>query len=206
MAVLPALVLLVAAASRKDRHLLPSQACVKAHGATLEKVLASMLRRGLVEEVSTSRADAAWRTDEAGNRTTLAATDAGLAAAGIGADADHDVGADDATEENASDTDDALNMEVAPASIATADRTSDQKVALRPGTKGAAVLGLLQRTDGATVEEMQAATGWQAHSVRGFLSGTVKRKLGLTVASERNTDGVRHYWIERAEREAEVRS
>ena len=56
-------------------------------------------------------------------------------------------------------------------------------------------LELLRRPDGAGLEELQAATGWQAHSVRGFLSGTVKKKLGLTLGSDWTGDGPRRYRI-----------
>jgi hypothetical protein len=56
-------------------------------------------------------------------------------------------------------------------------------------------LDLLSRLDGASVEELQAATGWQPHSVRGFLSGTVKKKLGLTLTSDRAGDGSRRYRV-----------
>ena len=52
------------------------------------------------------------------------------------------------------------------------------------------VLGLLRRTEGATAEQIMAATGWQKHSVRGFISGTVKKKLSLTVATEKTEAGV----------------
>ncbi len=48
---------------------------------------------------------------------------------------------------------------------------------------------------GASVEELQAATGWQAHSARGFLSGTVKKKLRLTLSSDRPSDGPRRYRV-----------
>jgi hypothetical protein len=50
-------------------------------------------------------------------------------------------------------------------------------------TKQQVCLDLLNRPEGATVEELQAATGWQQHSVRGFLAGAVKKKLGLTLLS-----------------------
>jgi hypothetical protein len=56
-------------------------------------------------------------------------------------------------------------------------------------------LELLCRPDGASLEELQAATGWQAHSVRGFLSGTVRKKLGLNLISDRAGDGTRRYRV-----------
>jgi len=56
-------------------------------------------------------------------------------------------------------------------------------------------LELLSRPDGTCVEELQAATGWQTHSVRGFLSGTVKKKLGLALISDRAGDGPRRYRV-----------
>ena len=65
----------------------------------------------------------------------------------------------------------------------------------REGSKAATVLDLLQRPDGATLAELMKATGWQAHSVRGFLSGTVSKKMGLAVASTKVEDGERTYSI-----------
>lgn len=62
-------------------------------------------------------------------------------------------------------------------------------------TKQQICLDLLNRPEGATVEGLQAATGWQQHSVRGFLAGAVKKKLGLTLLSERPDAGPRHYRI-----------
>ena len=63
-----------------------------------------------------------------------------------------------------------------------------------PKGKIAALVALLRRPEGVTVEAMISATGWQAHSVRGAMSGAVKKGLGLTVESEK-TDGVRVYRI-----------
>lgn len=62
-------------------------------------------------------------------------------------------------------------------------------------TKSDAVLKLLRGSKGTTIVAMMEATGWQAHSVRGFLSGTVKKKLGFTVESETGKDGGRRYRI-----------
>ncbi len=61
-------------------------------------------------------------------------------------------------------------------------------------SKTATVLAMLKDADGATLTALMKATGWQAHSVRGFLAGVVRRKLGLVLLSER-TDGGRHYRI-----------
>ncbi len=66
-----------------------------------------------------------------------------------------------------------------------------------PSPKGklGIVVGLLRRPNGASLEDLMAATGWQKHSVRGALSGAVKKKLGLAVISEK-VDGARVYRIE----------
>ena len=56
------------------------------------------------------------------------------------------------------------------------------------------VLALLNRTEGTTLEDIMAATGWQAHSVRGFISGALVKKLGLSVVSMKK-DGRRIYSI-----------
>jgi hypothetical protein len=55
------------------------------------------------------------------------------------------------------------------------------------------LLHLLSGKVGASLEELQVATGWQAHSVRGFLSGTVRRKMGLELISEPDRSGTRRY-------------
>ena len=65
----------------------------------------------------------------------------------------------------------------------------------RDGSKTAKVLDLLKRTDGVSGKELMKATGWQPHSVRGFLSGTVGKKMGLTVVSTKGEDGERSYSI-----------
>ena len=65
----------------------------------------------------------------------------------------------------------------------------------RQGSKTAAILDLLKRPGGATASELMEATGWQPHSVRGFLSGTLRKKMGLTIASTKGEDGERNYAV-----------
>jgi len=75
-----------------------------------------------------------------------------------------------------------------------ATAAKEAKVA-RQGSKTAEVVELLRRKQGATLAEVMKATGWQAHSVRGFISGTITKKLGLTVESSRSESKERTYRI-----------
>ncbi len=68
----------------------------------------------------------------------------------------------------------------------------------RPQTKKQIALSLLQRSKGASIAEMQGAMGWQAHSVRGFLAGTVRKMPGVILLSEKSESGPRRYRIEAA--------
>ncbi len=55
----------------------------------------------------------------------------------------------------------------------------------REGTKQATLIAMLRAPEGATIEEIMAATGWQSHTVRGAMAGALKKKLGLEVTSEK---------------------
>jgi hypothetical protein len=65
------------------------------------------------------------------------------------------------------------------------------------GSKTALVISLLEKSKGASLAELMKATGWQAHSVRGFLSGTLRKKMGLKVESAKRGDGERVYSVPR---------
>ena len=77
---------------------------------------------------------------------------------------------------------------------ATKDATAkDATPTTREGSKKAIVLELIRRPDGASLKEIQDATEWQSHSVRGFISGSLGKKMGLTVESFKRSDGTRAY-------------
>jgi hypothetical protein len=78
---------------------------------------------------------------------------------------------------------------------AKATKVATQPKDAREGSKKAIVLELLRRPEGATLADIMSATGWQAHSVRGFLSGALGKKMGLTVESLKTAEGARAYRI-----------
>ena len=90
--------------------------------------------------------------------------------------------------------------DVAPQEVPAKTRTRMRKSPvgttnkdLRQGSKTEAILALIKRPDGASLKEIMEATNWQAHSVRGFISGTLGKKMSLTVVSTRTSDGERIY-------------
>ena len=85
--------------------------------------------------------------------------------------------------------------QAAPLKTKPARKTTSTKKAApaRRGSKTAKILDLLKRPGGVTLKELIKATGWQAHSVRGFLSGTLGKKMGTPVKSAKRADGERAY-------------
>lgn len=80
------------------------------------------------------------------------------------------------------------------AKLPTAARFAEGRRPARSNSKRAKVVELLSRPNGTTVAAIMKATGWQQHSVHGFLSGVVRKKLGLALESDK-TDGQRVYRI-----------
>jgi Protein of unknown function (DUF3489) len=77
----------------------------------------------------------------------------------------------------------------------TANHTKAAQSKPRTNSKQAEVVGMLRQPQGSTITAIMKATGWQQHSVRGFFAGIVRKKLGLTLESDKPNDGERIYRI-----------
>ena len=147
------------AAARNDAIAMPLPKGL--HGAAAKKAVARMIDLGFLEEVEANiaRGEALWRETGDGHGTTLIATEAGL---------------------------DAIGIDPVVAKTMAALRDAKPEViaaAQRPGTKQAQLIAMLQEQEGATIAEIAEATSWQHHSIRGAISGSLKKKLGLPVAT-----------------------
>ena len=173
-------VILSTAAQREGGTALPTPKSLKVQGGALKSILKGLLKKGFVAEQHAPRGAALWRKAEDGQRMTLVITDAGLKAI--------NVDADDRSDGQATSGKRAAKKQKERASRSKSGRqtkTTDEENGVRPGTKLALVIDLLNCNDGATIEEMVKATKWQAHSVRGAISGALKKKLGLAITSEK---------------------
>jgi hypothetical protein len=128
--------------------------------------VSKMIEHGWLQEVDANlrRGEPLWRETGDGHGTTLVVTDAGLLAIGI----------------------EPVVVKTVVAIRKHAATTPPPKLpSQRAGTKQAHVIAMLQRPEGATVAEMAMATGWLAHTVRGSISGALKKKLGLPIVTEK---------------------
>lgn len=137
----------------------------------------------------------------AANDTTIAVTalinvDEPILAGGQSADKVEEKQAT-AGKARAAGTQSTANPRIGRSTTAAVDnKATKQKTAAARQTKADIVLKKLRLARGATIESLMEATSWQAHSVRGFLSAVVRKKLGLTLVSEVGKDGVRRYRID----------
>jgi hypothetical protein len=195
-------VILSAASQRDDGAVLPLPATLKIKGSAVDKVLGSLKANGLIDHQGVPRGD---------DPPPLRITRAGLQAIGGETEDDSSEGATPA-DTGATAADARAQAIDAASPVAEADRaaapakgkaktkgakaksTKPEKVASadkptpRAGTKQALVIEMLKRPEGATVEQIAAATGWQHHTIRGAISGALKKKLGLTVDATRTRE------------------
>ena len=167
-------IVLSAGAKRPDNIAMPLPKGLA--GAAAKMAVNKMIERGWLQEVDANlrRGEPLWRETGDGHGTTLVVTDAGLLAIGI--------------QLVVTQTMAAIRKNVSEAS-------APRQPIPRAGTKQAMVIALLQAPDGATIDAIIAATGWQAHTVRGALSGALSKKLGLTVTSTKYEGRGRVYRI-----------
>ena len=159
--------IILSAAAQRDGHIaLPLPDSLRGGAAT--KVVGAMLAKGFLEEVEADmrKGEAVWRETGNGHGVTLVATDTGFAAIGI---------------------------ETGSAEVKPTKDAAPKTRTPREGTKQATLIAMLRAPDGATIAEIMAATGWQSHTVRGAMSGALKKKLGLEVTSEKVEDRGRVY-------------
>lgn len=179
-------VILAAAGARESGLVLPLPNSLGNNRGTLGVILKSLLTRGLVTERGVFPGEEVWRETPELGRTNLVITVEGLQLMGIEP-------IDRAAGQDAADKVSAEGGSIAPdqrpaaelGSNASASGPNAREAALpKGGTKFGAMIAALRKPEGATIEDLMKATGWQAHSVRGAISGNLKKKLSLEVTSE----------------------
>ena len=184
------LVILSTAAQRADGAVHPLPKSLKLQGGAVASTLKSLLKKGLLAEQAATREATAWRETPVDGRLMLVITDAGRQA--IGVDSERE-----STKEPAPSKAPPSARRTRVKKTASSSKASRKAPppAARPGTKHSLLIDLLSRRHGATIAEAVKATGWQPHSVRGFLSGVVGKKLGLVVKSVKTDTGERRYSV-----------
>jgi hypothetical protein len=202
MAISDTQLLILSAASQRTDHAATLPANLK--GSAAKKVIDRLLKQKLLQELRAKDDMPIWRRGNDSRSYTLRITKAGLKAIEV-----EDVA--DAPDNRATAGRDEVATANTPAETKSSERpgrakrSSSKKAAApsakatssgrpNPNSKQDRVVALLQQPRGATLDVLVNATGWQKHSVRGFLAGTVRKKLKLPLISEK-VDGIRTYRI-----------
>ena len=165
--------ILTAGAQRSDNIALPLPKGLA--GAAAKMAVSKMIERGWLQEVDANlrQGEPLWRETGDGHGTTLVVTNAGLLAIGIEPMVAIAVAS-------------ARKTKSKPELVQMPDDTDTKKpVNIRAGTKQAQIIAMLQRPEGASIVEIVTASGWLAHTVRGLISGALKKKLGLPITAEK---------------------
>ena len=184
------LVILSTAGKREDGSLLPLPETLTAKGVALSKVVDTLCKRKLVEERQVINSVPEWRHDEERGSLGLFITKSGLLALGVDETENTKPSQAAASVTRQRKTDAKSRTEARKASAA---KPKGRSAPLQ--SKQDLVIQMLRRQSGVTIEDVMAKTGWQPHSVRGFFSGLVRKKLKLPLGSAVGKDGVRRYHI-----------
>ena len=198
--------LILSAASQRTDHAATLPANLK--GSAAKKVIDRLLKQKLLQELRAKDDMPVWRRGDDNRRYSLRITKTGLRAIEVqdvaeapdnaAADSDEVTAADASTEAKSGERPGRAkrsgSKKTAAVSAKATKASSDQ---VKPDSKQDRIVALLQRPEGATLDVLVKETQWQKHSVRGFLAGTVRKKLKLPLLSEK-IDGVRTYRISTA--------
>src|SRR3979490_894107 len=194
--------MILSSASQRTDHAAVLPANLK--GGAANKVVSKLLNEKLLQELRAKDDMPIWRRGDDNRPYALRITKAGLKAIEVEdvaqasdniATADPDAVPDMSTQAKASERPSRAKRSGAkkpPALSPRATKASSDRV--KPDSKQDRIVALLQRPEGATLDALVKETEWQKNSVRGFLAGTVRKKLKLPLLSEK-VDGVRTYRI-----------
>jgi len=195
-------IILMAAVNRDDGMALPVPDSITASADQVARKIKRLIKLSFLEEVPAKLEDGLWRKSADDRHLTLKVTP--LAFKVLGLDVPEAV---KATGDQTVDVPVAAGISAAsptdkatPAVPTSRGKRVARKKPAKPSkrdnvSKTEALLTLLERPKGASLDELMRASGWQAHSVRGFLSAVVKKKLRLKLTSEEDDKGVRRYRV-----------